>query len=115
MAAALSSRATLRAAPVVRGAKASKAAATTRPTRSLATRAAIADLPKENKDTKVLVVGGTALLLGGSLVQLLASDAPLAARLAVPAIVAGLAILLATRLRDRLRPRPHDPYTEVKR
>ena len=59
MAAALSSRVTLRAAPVVRGAKASKAAATTRPTRSLATRAAIADLPKENKDTKVLVVGGT--------------------------------------------------------
>ena len=58
MAAALSSRATLRAAPVVRGAKASKAA---RPTRSanLTTRAAIADLPKENKDTKVLVVGGT--------------------------------------------------------
>ena len=59
MAAALTSRVTLHAAPVVRGAKASKAAATTRPTRSLTTRAAIADLPKENKDTKVLVVGGT--------------------------------------------------------
>ena len=62
-----------------------------------------------------LVVGGTALLIGWSLVQILAPDAPLAARLSVPAIVAGLAILLATRLRDRLRTRPHDPYTEVKR
>jgi divinyl chlorophyllide a 8-vinyl-reductase len=58
--AALSSRVTFRAAPV-RGAKAvsSKATARAAPLRNVTTRASIADLPKENKDCKVLVVGGT--------------------------------------------------------
>ena len=58
--AALSSRVTFRAAPV-RGAKAvsSRQAARAAPLRNVTTRASIADLPKENKDCKVLVVGGT--------------------------------------------------------
>ena len=56
----LSSRVTFRAAPV-RGAKAvsSRQAARAAPLRNVTTRASIADLPKENKDCKVLVVGGT--------------------------------------------------------
>ena len=57
--AAISSRVTFRAAPV-RGAKAvSSKAARAAPLRNVTTRASIADLPKENKDCKVLVVGGT--------------------------------------------------------
>ena len=57
--ATLSSRVTFRAAPV-RGAKAvSSKAARAAPLRNVTTRASIADLPKENKDCKVLVVGGT--------------------------------------------------------
>ena len=58
---ALSSRVTFRAAPVrgARQAVSSKATARAAPLRNVTTRASIADLPKENKDCKVLVVGGT--------------------------------------------------------
>lgn len=62
-----------------------------------------------------LVVCGTALVVGWSLVELFASDAPLPVQVGVPALVAGFAILLVSRLRDRLRTRPYDPYTEVQR
>jgi len=62
-----------------------------------------------------LVVGGAALVVGWSLVELLASDAPLPVRIGVPALLAGLAILALSRLRGRLRTRPYDPYTAVKR
>ncbi len=63
----------------------------------------------------ILLLAGTLGLGGFALFLLFSSDAPLAVKCLLGALVAGGALLLLATLRARLRTLPYDPYTEVKR
>ena len=68
----------------------------------------------------ILFSVGAALLLGFALWQIatelwLSSGAPLVVRVGSALVVAGLAVLVVSVVRERIRTWRHDPYKEVKR
>ena len=68
----------------------------------------------------ILFSVGAALLLGFALWQIatelwLSSGAPLVVRVGSAFLVAGLAVLVVSVVRERIRTWRHDPYKEVKR
>ncbi|NOT29880.1 MAG: hypothetical protein HOP15_05455 [Planctomycetes bacterium] len=80
-----------------------------------------AALAKDPVQRAALGLGWTLLIVGFlglsalGLWQLFRSDAPLALKLLVPALLLGGALLLGATLRARLRTLPLDPYRKVQR
>jgi len=62
----------------------------------------------------LLLVGGIGLL-GWATWAIVRSELDLVGKLCCGALLGGFTLLLALKLRDRLRLLPYDPYTEVKR